>query len=135
MMTAPADQDRAGAMRSALTAAAGVLLFAIGALGSFVIGAEAWHLVKDYSLNSIALHMLIWLVFFLSLTVAGFSLLRSGLKRRTHDLVPGPTLYFLGASLVVNGLFLLVVSQYLYAGIAIVLGSVFLYLEHATQVA
>ena len=134
-MTAPATDQKAGAVRSALVATTGTLFFAIGALGTFVVGAEAWHLANDYGLTSIAIHSLIWLIFFVSLAVAGLSLLRSGFRRKRHDLVPGPTLYFLGASLVVNGLFLLVVSEYIYAMVAISAGLLFLYLEHATQVA
>ena len=134
-MTSPAINDPAGAFRSTLTAAGGVVLFAAGALGTLATGANAWHLFNDYSLNSIALYMLIWLVFFVSLAIAGLSLLRSGFVRRKHDLVPGPTLYFLGASLVINGLYLLVVNQFAYAGIAIAAGLVFLYLEHATHIA
>ncbi len=83
--------------------------------------------------NSILFH-LIWAVFFISLLVTGIKLLISALKKRNKDLVSGLTLYFLGASLVVIGLFYLVFQQYPYALIAIIAGALCIYFEGATEI-
>lgn len=84
--------------------------------------------------NAILFHLL-WGIFFISLLVTGIKLLISALKKRTKDLVPGVTLYFLGASLVVIGLFYLVFEQYTYSVISIVAGALCLYLEGVSEIA
>ena len=57
------------------------------------------------------------------------------MKKRSKDLVPGLTLYFLGASLVVIGLFYLVFQQYPHASIALIAGVLCIYLEGSTEIA
>ncbi|MEM7401201.1 MAG: hypothetical protein AAF304_04545 [Pseudomonadota bacterium] len=84
--------------------------------------------------NSFLFH-LIWAVFFISLLVTGIKLLISAIKKRNKDLVSGLTLYFLGASLVVIGLFYLIFQQYTYALITIIVGALCIYLEGATELA
>lgn len=84
--------------------------------------------------NTILFH-LIWLIFFLSLLVTGIKLFNSALKKRNKDLVSGITLYFLGASLVVIGLFYLVFQEYPYALMAIIAGILCIYVEGTTEIA
>ena len=84
--------------------------------------------------NSILFHLL-WAIFFLSLLVTGIKLLISALNKRNKDLVPGMTLYFLGASLVIIGLFYLIFEQYVYAIASIIAGAICIYLEGATEIA
>jgi len=74
-------------------------------------------------------------VFFLSLLLTGIKLLISALNKRTKDLVPGVALYFLGASLVIIGLFYLVFGQFVYAVISIVAGTLCIYVEGTTEIA
>ncbi len=84
--------------------------------------------------NTILFHVL-WLIFFVSLLITGIKLFISAMKKRTKDLVSGITLYFLGASLVVIGLFYLVFQEYTYALIAIVAGALCIYIEGTTEIA
>ena len=83
--------------------------------------------------NSILFHI-IWVVFFLSLLLTGIKLLISALNKRTKDLVPGMPLYFLGASLVIIGLFYLVFGQFVYAVVSIIAGALCLYVEGTTEI-
>ncbi len=84
--------------------------------------------------NTILFHTL-WLIFFISLLITGIKLFISAMKKRTNDLVSGSTLYFLGASLVVIGLFYLVFQEYTYALIAIIAGALCIYIEGTTEIA
>lgn len=49
----------------------------------------------------------VWLLVALCTLIAGLSLIVSALRRKEHDLIPGPTLYFLGLGLAVIGGFLI----------------------------
>lgn len=84
--------------------------------------------------NTVLFHLL-WVVFFLSLLITGVKLLISAINKRTKDLVPGMPLYFLGASLVVIGLFYLVFGEYTYALISMIAGALCIYVEGTTEVA
>lgn len=75
------------------------------------------------------LYYVLWLVAGLSLLIAGISLIVSGLRRKRHDLVPGPTLYFLGLSLCGIGFFLLTFGQIGYSVAAIIIGLLLIYWE------
>lgn len=90
---------------------------------------------NDYSFmqNSLIFH-LVWLFFFISILVAGVRLVVSALKKQTKNLVPGLSLYFAGATLVIIGLFYLLFQQTTYAVIAILTGSLCIYAEGSTEI-
>ena len=126
---------------SALTFIIGVICIAAAAIGIFWLSKiipGIYHTLNQngfsFMSNSILFHLL-WLVFFISLLITGIKLLISGLKKRTRDLVPGITLYFLGASLVIIGMFYFVFEQYLYMAVSIIIGALCIFLEGATEIA
>jgi len=84
--------------------------------------------------NTLLFHI-IWAVFFLSLLITGIKLLISALNKKTKDLVPGVPLYFVGASLVIIGLFYLVFGQLISASISIVAGALCIYIEGTSEIA
>ncbi len=73
----------------------------------------------------------VWQVAALCLLISGISVVRSGFKRKRHDLVPGPTLYLLGLSVIVIGFFLFTFDNMLLAVLAVVLGALLVYWEWA----
>ena len=81
-----------------------------------------------------ALFQAMWAVFAVSLLIAGVSLIASGVRGKRRDLVPGLTLYFLGASLAINGLLLLTYGHLLYGALAIAIGAVAILVEWGTEV-
>lgn len=75
------------------------------------------------------LYEILWLVFSLGLTILGLSLMVSGLRGRTHDVVPGPTLYFMGAALMAIGLMMGMYGQVLHACVAALAGLTLMVVE------
>jgi hypothetical protein len=130
----------AGLARSRFIIIVGVLATILGVLGSLGIFRMLAFLIPklssgEYSfLSHLALFQFMWAVFFVSLLVAGIKLVVSGIKRKRHDIVPGLTLYFLGAALVVNGILMLTYGNVVYAGITILIGALVSYLEWSTEV-
>ncbi len=90
--------------------------------------------VQAYLTTFVVYHGMWWL-FFVSLTIVGLSLLQASVVGRRTNLVPGPTLYVLGATLIINGLFLAMFSEVLWAISAIVVGLVLMYFENQTAIA
>lgn len=84
--------------------------------------------------NTFLFH-LVWTVFFSSLLLTGVKLLISALNKKTKDLVPGMPLYFVGASLVIIGLFYLVFAEFITAMIAIIAGILCIYIEGTSEIA
>ncbi|MFK7816888.1 MAG: hypothetical protein AB8B92_11195 [Gammaproteobacteria bacterium] len=84
--------------------------------------------------NTFLFHM-VWVVFFLSLLMTGVKLLISALNKKTKDLVPGVPLYFVGASLVIIGLFYLVFGQFISALLSIIAGALCIYIEGTSEIA
>ena len=99
--------------RSRMVMALGLILAMVGASGTLLLTWMLGALIPGFIqghfpfLSFQLLFQLLWLVFFVSLFITGLSLIRSGAVRKRKDLVPGLTLYFLGASLVINGMLLL----------------------------
>ena len=130
----------AGAVRSRFIVFIGALAATLGAAGVLAISPMLAYLIPkltsgEYSyFFNLVLFQMMWAVFFLSLLVAGIKLIISGVQRKRHDIIPGLTLYFLGAALIVNGFLMLTYGHALYAGIAIVVGSVVAYIEWSTEV-
>ncbi|RUM94473.1 MAG: hypothetical protein DSZ28_02985 [Thiothrix sp.] len=137
MMTESYD---AGVARSRLILFIGALAAILGAAGVLAISPLLVYLIPklvngEYSyLFNLALFQFMWAVFFVSLLVAGIKLVISGANRKRYDIIPGLTLYFLGAALMVNGFLMLMYGHVIYAGIAILVGSIVSYLEWSTEV-
>ena len=134
-------KSSASSLQSGLTFIIGVICTSAAAIGLFWLSKiipGIYHTLMQNGLsfmsNAILFHLL-WAIFFLSLLITGIKLIISALKRRRKDLVPGITLYFLGASLVIIGLFYLVFEQYTYAIVSIVAGALCIYLEGITEIA
>lgn len=132
---------KASSLFSGLTFITGIVCIGISAIGIFwlskIIPGIYQTLAKNgfsFMSNSILFHSL-WAVFFLSLLLTGIKLLISALNKRTRDLVPGVPLYFLGASLVIIGLFYLVFGQFVYAVVSIIAGTLCIYAEGTSEIA
>ena len=124
-----------------------LLVFFIGAL---VIALGAWGIMPTWKLFSIIqseldtsnspynyatmIYSILWLVVAFCTLVAGVSLIISALRRRQYDLIPGPTLYFLGLSLAVIGGFLMMGGLGWQAVTAVVVGLFLIYWEWAYHV-
>ena len=125
---------------TSLTFLAGVLCIAAAVIGRFWISRiipGIYSTLSDsgfsFMSNSMTFHI-VWAIFFLSLLITGIKLTISALNKRTKDLVPGLSLYFLGASLVIIGMFYLVFGQFTYALIAIISGALCIYFEGAAEI-
>jgi hypothetical protein len=75
----------------------------------------------------------VWLVFAAALLVAGVSLVGGALRGVRSNLVRGPTLYILGASLGVIGLFLFFAREPASAVLALVAGLVLIVVEYRSE--
>lgn len=81
-------------------------------------------------LTPFVIYHFLWWCFFASLAIAAISALISVTRGRTSDLVPGPTLYLLGSTLVVNGLFLFMFGAWVFAVSAIAAGILLMLVEY-----
>ena len=118
----------------------GAILAIIGAAGVLRISTMLAFLLPNLAEGKLqvfshqALFQVMWAVFFISLLITGISLIVSGVRGKRRDLVPGLTLYFLGASLMVNGFLLLMYGYPLYGGIAVIIGALAAWIEWSTEV-
>ncbi len=129
-------QTRMSRSASIAIAAGGVALAVFCLIGALRVGAQFRVLTQQYDLSShFTLQTLVWMLIFVSGAVAGISLLVSAIRRRRHNLVPGPTLYFLGTGLLFNGIILLADTAYLWAIASALLGALLIYLESNTELA
>ena len=76
----------------------------------------------------------LWLLAAVCTVIAGISLIISALSRKQYDLIPGPTLYFLGLALAVIGGFLIMNGLGWQAITAIFIGLFLIYWEWAYHV-
>ncbi len=60
----------------------------------------------------------------------GISLLIAAWKQKTHDVVPGPTIYILGVSLVATAMLFFSVSAYLTSALLAVAGFYAMWIEY-----
>lgn len=139
-MIAQDSTPKASILFSAVTMLIGIVCISTSAVGIFWLskilpGLYSSVVDNGYSFlkSSMVFHAL-WLIFFLSLLVAGIKLVISAVSKRTTDLVPGLSLYFVGVSLVIIGLFYIVFQQATYAVIAIIVGIVCIYFEGAAEI-
>lgn len=120
--------------------ALGALLTVLGVAGTLGLSAILFFLFQSIVeggqgvWTSLALFHALWLVFALSLFATGVNLIVAGVQRRRRDLVPGPWLYLLGASLAVIGLYLLLYQPAWYAWLALLAGLVVVWAEWALEV-
>ena len=132
---------KASSLFSGMTFITGIVCTGIATIGIFWLSKIIPGIFQTLSENGFsfmsntALFHMLWVVFFVSLLITGIKLLISALNKRTKDLVPGMPLYFLGASLVIIGLFYLVVGEYAYALISIVAGALCIYVEGTSEIA
>ncbi|MGV6859137.1 MAG: hypothetical protein ACWA5X_09200 [bacterium] len=71
----------------------------------------------------------LWLLFFASLFTLGISLVVSALRKVRRNAVPGPTLYVMGASLMVLGLMMAMYDQVFQAALSLGMGLVLMIAE------
>lgn len=134
-------QHKATLLFTSLTFIIGIACTIAAAIGIFWLSKIIPGLYYTLAENGIsfmsntAIFHILWAVFFLSLLTTGIKLLISALNKRRQDLVPGMSLYFLGVSLVIIGLFYLVFGQFLYALISVVFGAFCIYIEGTTEIA
>jgi hypothetical protein len=130
----------ASATRSRFIIVLGAIAAVLGAAGILAISPMLVYFIPKLTsgeyryLFNLVLFQFMWAVFFISLLIAGIKLIISGVKRKRHDIIPGLTLYFLGAALIVNGLLMLAYGHTLYAGITVLIGVAVAYIEWSTEV-
>jgi hypothetical protein len=133
--------SNASSLFSGMTFITGIVCTGTAAIGIFWLSKIIPGIFQTLSENGFsfmsntALFHMLWVVFFISLLITGIKLLISALNKRTKDLVPGMSLYFLGASLVIIGLFYMVFGEYTYALISIIAGALCIYVEGTSEIA
>ncbi len=132
----PGVHPHASAMGRAALGLAGVGAVVGGGLGGFT---ELRLLSQDFLttvegtrtfLTPLAIYHAVWLVFFLTLLAVGVSLMVSVIKGRSRDIVPGPSLYIMGTSLVIAGMFQLVFGNIELAAVTGLIGIVLMVVEY-----
>ncbi len=127
--------DKCSKRKSSIVMICGLIVTAIGIAAVIT----AWKIVSlvlaeqasDWSPFNTAniVYVSLWLLTAVSTLIAGVSLIISAVKRKEYDLIPGPTLYFLGLSLAIIGGFLTIGGLYWQGLIAIVVGLLLIYWE------
>ncbi len=132
--------ESATPMFSRLLILLGIMAAIAGAVGTLLLGymlgsaLPAWLGGRLAFLTFQLLFQTLWLVFFISMFVLGLRLIRSGVDRRRKDIVPGLTLYFLGAALAAIGIMLFTFGN-VAAGLGLfVAGALAIYAEWSTEV-
>lgn len=132
----PAAHPHASAMGRAAIGLAGVGASVGGALGSFaelrLLSQNIFTTVEGTRsfLTPLAIYHAVWLVFFLALLVVGVSMIVSTIRGRSSDIIPGPSLYVMGTSLVVAGMFQMVFGNIEMAAITGLIGVVLMVVEY-----
>lgn len=123
-----AEVELASEGRGRLTLLMGVVAAVIAAAGLVAMGGT-FFITLTYALDKNVLYArndlimaAMWVIFFIALMVAGCHLIRSGMKRRLLNVVPGVSLYFAGLALVVNAFYFFVHSNLVYAALAGIIG-------------
>lgn len=116
----------------------GLVFFLVGGAIAINAGQALWSLVTQLVGHGVftlrdELYVFVWVVFSLSLLAAGLSLLSAAWRARRYNMVPGPTLYIAGASLMVIALFLLAAGVPAYAMITGAVGAVLMVAEYGSE--
>ena len=127
---------QASAMGRAAIGLAGVGGTVAGALGSFN---KLQQVARDFAvsadgtrtmLTSITLYQAVWMVFFLAMLAAGISLMIAAIRGRSSDIVPGPSIYVMGTTLVIAGMFQLLFGEFERAAVTGLVGMVLMVAEY-----
>lgn len=123
-------ERRAGLAMAVSCVLAGAAILLYCALGVSRALDHLRALLGEYDLAvHLTLQSALWLVIFASGAAVGISLLLAGIRRRRSNLVPGPTLYVLGAGLVCNGLFMLADNAWGWSAFSLLAGAALIWLE------
>ncbi len=129
----PSEHRLADKGRSTLTMIVGVLFSTLGAVGLvYMMSAFFYFVTNAYSSNDL-ITAIMWVIFFVSILVAGINLIVSGSRRKLFDLVPGFSLYFAGFSLIINGFIYLLYGNYIVMIPALVVGLLLVLAEWRTE--
>lgn len=134
-MTTVVEQSLAGKGRSRFVIIIGALFAALAAAGLIGMGSHFLIVISHVLDGSIAysrnfvIYNALWIILFISLLIAGISLIISGARRKLRDLVPGISLYLAGASLIVIGFYLLIYDELIYAVVAMAVGLTLMIVE------
>lgn len=113
----PPEHRQASAIGRATIGLIGVGLSVGGGIGGF---SNLRLLAQDVSttvegtrafLTSMAVYHFAWLAFFVAALAAGISLIAASIQGRSEDIVPGPSIYVMGASLIVAAMFQLMFGR------------------------
>lgn len=116
----------------------GLVFCLVGGAIALSAGQALWSLLTQLLGHGVftlrdALYVLVWVVFSLSLLAAGVALLSAAWRARRYNMVPGPTLYLAGASLMIIALFLLAAGVPIYAVIAGAVGAALMVAEYSSE--
>ena len=132
----PPEHRQATAIGRALIGLAGGGATAGGVLGGFAnlsLFTRSFSQAADGErvfLTSMAFYYAIWIVFFMALLAAGISLMVAAIKGWSDDIVPGPSIYVMGTSLVIAGMFQLVFGNIELAAVTGLVGVVLMVVEY-----
>lgn len=123
---------------SALRVGAGAVGAAFVVLGAVLLAGAGRALLSVQEAASVfsdrdALFVATWCVFAASLVAAGVSLLWSAWRARARNLVPGPTLYLAGASLMVIAMFLVAAGTLAAAVAAAIVATALMMTEYFSE--
>lgn len=111
----------------------GLVIAAAGIGLSFIIGVLLFDQMQSANQIAVSNNQLLyeglWLLFTVSLTVLGLSLMVSGFRQKAHDVVPGPTLYVMGVALMAIALMMAMYGQVLHAVVAALVGLTLMVIE------
>jgi hypothetical protein len=132
--------DRSSPGKALIVLVCGVLATIAGGIGLKIIWPLFDYVLSEYNRSdspftfASTIYQGVWLLVALCTLIAGLSLIFSALRRKENDLIPGPTLYFLGLGLAVIGGFL-IMSGLSWQAVALIGGGFFLiYWEWAYHV-
>lgn len=112
----------------------GVIAAAAGAIGAFVnlrlLTANLQGFNSTALLTPMSAYYFAWLVFFGGLFAVGVSLMVASVQGRREDVVPGPSLYLMGAALLIAGMAQLLFGRPGLAGLTGLAGLVLMYVEY-----
>ncbi len=126
---------QAAALGRAGIGVAGVIAAVAGFIGAFAnIRLLAGDLAGTPGFSSMLAPMtayhFAWLVFFGALVAAGISLMAAAVQGRREDIVPGPSLYLMGAALLIAGMAQLLFGRAALAGLTGLAGLLLIFLEY-----
>ncbi len=132
---APQKHRQMDAVGRAAIGLAGVVASVAGGIGGF---ANLRLLAADFSTGQglgglftpIGIYHAAWFLFFAGLLAVGISLMVSAVKGRREDIVPGPSLYVMGVSLIIAGMVQLLFGRLELAAATAVAGALLMIVEY-----